>query len=81
MLREHGLQVAPSSYPAWKPNPPSTRTVDAAQVVDKLRTGGVNGRPLPEVLCGRRKMTAWPPEIGRSATCGRSVRISACPWH
>ncbi len=62
MLREQGLQVAPRSYRAWKTNPPSTRTVDDAQVVDKLRslrTGGANGRPLPEVLYGRRKMTAW----------------------
>jgi transposase InsO family protein len=62
VLREQGLQVAPRSYRAWKTNPPSTRTVHDAQVVDKLRslrTGGVNGRPLPEVLYGRRKMTAW----------------------
>ena len=62
VLREQGLRVAPRSYRAWKTSPPSARTVDDAQIVDMLRglrTGGPNGRPLPEVLYGRRKMTAW----------------------
>lgn len=62
VLREQGLRVAPRTYRAWKTDPPSARTVDDAAVVDTLRhlkTGGPNGGPLPEVLYGRRKMTAW----------------------
>jgi putative transposase len=62
VLREQGLRVAPRTYRAWKRNSPSVRIVDDAAVVDKLRhlrTGGPKGGPLPEVLYGRRKMTAW----------------------
>ena len=62
VLREQGLRVAPRTYRAWKTSPPSARTVGDAAVVDRLRqpkTGGPKGRPLPEVLYGRRKMTAW----------------------
>jgi transposase InsO family protein len=62
VLRERGLPVAPHSYRAWKTNPPSARTVGDAQLVDMLRhlkTGGPKGQSLPEVLHGRRKMTAW----------------------
>lgn len=62
VLREQGVPVAPRTYRAWRSNPPSARTVDDAQVVDTLRSlraGGPNGGPLPEVLYGRRKMTAW----------------------
>jgi putative transposase len=61
-LCSQGLPVAPRTYRAWKSRPASPRTIEDAAVIDKLRglqTGGPNGRPRPEVLYGRRKMTAW----------------------
>ena len=61
-LRSLGLQVAPRSYRAAKRRPPAPRLFDDAAVIDKLRwmrTAGPKGGPLPEVLYGRRKMTAW----------------------
>lgn len=61
-LKSLGLQVAPRSYRAAKSRPPAPRTVDDAAVIGKLRwlrTAGPKGRPLPEVLYGRRKMTGW----------------------
>ncbi len=57
-----GVQVAPRSYRAAKRRPAAPRSVDDATVIDKLRglrTTGPKGRPAPEVLYGRRKMTAW----------------------
>jgi len=62
VLREQGLQAAPRTYRAWKRNAAPARTVSDAAIVGRLRqlrTGGPAGRPLPEVLYGRRKMTAW----------------------
>ena len=62
VLREQGLPVAPRTYRAWKTTPPAARVLEDARVVDKLRhlkLGGPNSAPLPEVLYGRRKMTAW----------------------
>lgn len=62
VLGEQGLAVAPRSYRAWRTRPAAARTVTDAQLVDRLRelrTGGPGGRPAPEILYGRRKMTAW----------------------
>jgi transposase InsO family protein len=62
VLREQGLAVAPRTYRAWKTRPPAARTVTDAEVLDRLRalrTGGRGGRPAPEILYGRRKMTDW----------------------
>jgi transposase InsO family protein len=62
VLREQGLSVAPRTYRAWKQRPPAVRTYSDALVIDMLRqvkTGGPDGKPLPEILYGRRKMTAW----------------------
>ncbi len=50
------------TYRAWRRNAASARAVSDAAIVDRLRQlrpGGPGGRPLPEVLYGRRKMTAW----------------------
>jgi putative transposase len=61
-LREQGLQVAPRTYRAWRIRHAANRAISDAAIVDKLRhlkTGGPRGGPLPEVLYGRRKMTAW----------------------
>jgi len=61
-LREQGLQVAPRTYRSWKSKPVPARVLSDAAIVAELRrikTGGPGGRPLPEVLYGRRKMTAW----------------------
>jgi transposase InsO family protein len=67
VLREQGLAIAPRTYRAWNRRPGSVqpisaRTYDDAQLVDALlglRTGGPGGRPAPEILYGRRKMTVW----------------------
>lgn len=61
-LREQGMQVAPRSYRAWKRQPPAARVLADAAVIDvfhQLRQRDAKGRPSPEVLYGRRKMTAW----------------------
>lgn len=61
-LREQGLTVAPRTYRSWRRKPVPDRAVSDAAILDQLRevrTGGPNGGPLPEVLYGRRKMTAW----------------------
>ncbi|MHB8452633.1 MAG: DDE-type integrase/transposase/recombinase [Mycobacteriales bacterium] len=62
VLTEQGCPVAPRSYRAAKGRAPADRVFSDAAIVDKLRalkTGGPNGGPAPEVLYGRRKMTAW----------------------
>jgi transposase InsO family protein len=62
VLREQGVQVAARTYRAWKQpgRQVAGRTVSDAVVVgallDARRT--VDGRPTPESLYGRRKMTA-----------------------
>lgn len=72
VLREQGVQVAPRSYRAWKKRAPAARTIDDATVVDVLRglrERDQKGRQKPEVLYGRRKMTAW---LGRKGFDGIS---------
>jgi transposase InsO family protein len=62
VLRSQGVAVAPRSYRAWRRRSPSRRTVDDAAIVDvfrQLRQRDVRGLQRPEVLYGRRKMTAW----------------------
>jgi putative transposase len=62
VLREQGVPVAPRSYRAWKRRAPSDRTIDDAALVGVLRglrKRDSRGRQRPEVLYGRRKMTAW----------------------
>ncbi len=74
VLREQGLAVTPRSYRSWRAatGVPARAFSDAAviDVLKGLRTGGSDGRPLPEVLYGRRKMTRWLrrngfPDIGK----------------
>ena len=62
VLREQGVEVAPRSYRAWKHRLPAARTVTDAEltaVLHRLRARDEQGRQAPEVLYGRRKMTAW----------------------
>ena len=62
VLRQQGVAVAPRSYRAWKLRDPSTRTIDDAILTARLRQlreHDGRGRQRPEVLYGRRKMTAW----------------------
>src|SRR3954468_17259767 len=62
VLGEQGLQVAPRSYRAWRTRPASARVLSDAEICDRLlalHTAGPAGRPAPEILYGRRKMTAW----------------------
>ena len=62
VLRSQGVAVAPRSYRAWRRRPPSNRAFDDAAIIDvfrQLRQRDARGRQRPEVLYGRRKMTAW----------------------
>jgi transposase InsO family protein len=62
VLRQQGVAVAGRSYRAWKRRAPSARTLDDAALVAKFRDlqqRDARGRQKPEVLYGRRKMTAW----------------------
>ena len=62
VLREQGVRVAARSYRAWKRRAAATRTRSDAAIVDRLRAlkkRDAKGRRKPEVLYGRRKMTAW----------------------
>jgi putative transposase len=62
VLRGQGVQVAARSYRAWKSRLPAPRTLEDARITDALRGLKVpdgKGRPRPEVLYGRRKMTVW----------------------
>jgi putative transposase len=62
VLASLGLAIAPRTYRAYRRRPASARALSDAEIVDRLlalRTGGPGGRPAPEVLYGRRKMTVW----------------------
>jgi putative transposase len=62
VLREQGVQVAARTYRAWKQpgRPVAARIHSDAVVIDALREARrtPDGRPTPESLYGRRKMTA-----------------------
>ncbi len=60
VLREQGVQVAARTYRAWKRRPVAARTLSDAVVINALRDARAtpDGRPTPESLYGRRKMTA-----------------------
>lgn len=62
VLRGQGVQVAARTYRAWKQpgQPVAARTISDALVIDALRDTRTtpDGRPTPESLYGRRKMTA-----------------------
>ncbi|MHA7292238.1 IS3 family transposase [Arthrobacter sp. MDT3-24] len=62
VLREQGVQVAARTYRAWKKRLPALRTIEDARITDALRALKVpdaKGRPRPEIIYGRRKMTQW----------------------
>jgi putative transposase len=62
VLREQSVQVAARTYRSWRTTPAPKRAVKDAAIIDTprgQRTGGPSGGPLPEVLYGRRKVTAW----------------------
>jgi transposase InsO family protein len=62
VLRGQGVQVAARSYRARKSWLPALRTLEDARITDALRDLLVpdgKGRPHPEVIYGRRKMTVW----------------------
>ena len=74
VLRQQGVQVAAKTYQAWKTPGRilSARTVSDAVVADAMigvRTRA-DGRPTPESLYGRRKMTAL------LRRCGLPVRTA-----
>lgn len=62
VLRQQGVRVAARTYRAWKTRLPALRAVEDARIIDTLRDlneRDAKGRPRPEILYGRRKMTAW----------------------
>jgi putative transposase len=62
VLRGQGVQVAARTYRAWKApgRPVAARTICDAVITNALRDARTtpDGRPTPESLYGRRKMTA-----------------------
>lgn len=67
VLREQGVAVTSRSYRAWKIRVAATRTRSDAELVDKLKSLKARdgeGRQQPEILYGRRKMTAWLQRVG-----------------
>ena len=54
-MREHGLQIAPSTYRAAKTRPPSARAVRDAVVLDRIRVVHVD-RAIGRGLYGVRKV-------------------------
>ena len=69
VLREAGVQIAPSTYYAAKTRPPSARAVRDAELVEEI-TRCTPGEPG----CLRR------PEGPRRAQPGRHQRSPAAPW-
>ncbi|TFD13525.1 IS3 family transposase [Cryobacterium sp. TMT1-2-2] len=62
VLREQGVLVTSRSYRAWKIRAAAVRTRSDAVLLDRLKAltvRDVQGRQQPEILYGRRKMTAW----------------------
>ncbi|MFH5824698.1 hypothetical protein [Georgenia sp. AZ-5] len=57
MLTEHGCQIAPSTYYAYRSPTPAARTITDAVVVNELRKlrQDANGRATPESSYGYRK--------------------------
>ncbi|WP_354188372.1 DDE-type integrase/transposase/recombinase [Arthrobacter sp. UYCu712] len=56
------MQVAARTYRAWKKRLPALRTIEDARITDALRglkVPDVKGRPRPEIIYGRRKITQW----------------------
>lgn len=60
VLREQGVQVAARTYRAWRTAPPSNRDLEDAVIIDAILAARIdeNGKPTPESMYGRRKMTA-----------------------
>ena len=57
-----GVRVAARTYRAWKRRAAPPRAFSDAGILDvfhRLHQRDAKGRPKPEVLYGRRKMTAW----------------------
>jgi len=76
VLREQGVPVAPRTYRSWRTNAPAPRAFSDAALIDtlrSLRTGSATGGPLPEILYGRRKMTAWLERCGHAGVSKHTV--------
>lgn len=61
-LRMQGVRVAARTYRAWKSRAAPARAFTDASILDvfhRLHQRDRRSRPRPEVLYGRRKMTAW----------------------
>jgi transposase InsO family protein len=72
VLRMQGVPVAARTYRAWKRRAAPARAFTDASILDvfhQLHQRDGRGRPRPEVLYGRRKMTAW---LGRKGFPGVS---------
>ncbi|MBP2216326.1 hypothetical protein H4V95_001517 [Arthrobacter sp. CAN_C5] len=65
--RDQGRQDAARTYRVWKTRLPALRTLEGARPSDALRALNLpdtKGRPRPEIIYARRKMTQWLRRIG-----------------
>jgi putative transposase len=72
VLRMQGFRVAARTYRTWKNRAAPARSFTDASILNafhELHQRDAKGRPRPEVLYGRRKMTAW---LGRNGFPGVS---------
>ncbi|ASN39192.1 hypothetical protein CGQ24_09295 [Arthrobacter sp. 7749] len=79
VLREQGVQEDGRTYRAWKTRLPALRAIEDAKIIDTLRgltTRDAKGRPRPESIYGRRKMTAWPRRNGFPETSKHTVDLA-----
>lgn len=87
VLREQGVQEDVRTYRAWKTRLPALQAIEDAKFIDTfcgLNKRDAKGRPRPEILCGRRKMTAWLrrngfPEVSKY-TVDRLMRDEGIQW-
>ena len=76
VLREQGVQVTSRSYRAWKTRAAALRTVADAKLIDQFKNLAIRddkGRQQPEIMYGRRKMTAWLQRVGFSGASKHTV--------
>ena len=76
VLREQGVPVTSRSYRAWKTRAAALRTLADAKLLDQFKNLALRddkGLQRPEILYGRRKMTAWLQRVGFSGASKHTV--------
>lgn len=77
ILRQQGVPVAERTYRAWKRAQASQRDRSDAGVIDAIRSArcDADGRPTPESMYGRRKMTALLCRTGHDVSKRQVARL------